>query len=285
VSFITTVVAGNSNSSHITSTQSVITNNTTRSSTVDWFVRERFPQELTGELGNAHLSEETQAQVLQNHNPDTIQALTLKLSLLLSQPIFIGTSADALKQRHEQKLVNASMRQALEAFGSTRSAQHNVGDVPNQLFSIDVPSDRNHESSSLHSSAAGPPSTKALHWEPSLIIHSPDHAAGKTLLVQAIANNLKCQSIHLIPAAALVAKYGIHADAGLESLLHGIIISAAVAERSVCIILDHLDVLLPPRLSGRTVAGDAAGPVLNAIGTYVRAYTLVKRKGVSETRP
>jgi hypothetical protein len=112
----------------------------------------------------------------------------------------------------------------------------------------------------------------SLQWEPSLLIHSPSHADGKTLLAQAIAKRVGCALVHTIRPATLLAMYGSHADAALESLLHAILVSAAISEKSssssggVCIILDHLDTMLPPRLSGRSSAGDAATPIFTAIG-------------------
>jgi ATP-dependent 26S proteasome regulatory subunit len=103
--------------------------------------------------------------------------------------------------------------------------------------------------------------------EGALIVHSPNHGAGKTLLVRAIAQErLKCQAIHVIQPTSLLAQYGIDADAALESLLHSIVISAACQQKSICIILDHLDAMVPPPRSSRTSDGDAAMPVLKAIG-------------------
>jgi hypothetical protein len=118
---------------------------------------------------------------------------------------------------------------------------------------------------------AGVAAAGMMQWEPSLIVHSSNHAAGKTLLVQAIAASKLIPHyplIHVIPASSLLAKFGIHADAALESLLHGMIVSAAVSPcRSICIILDQLDVMVPPHLSGRSSSGDSAVPILNATGT------------------
>ena len=73
-----------------------------------------------------------------------------------------------------------------------------------------------------------------------LTVHSPQHGAGKTLLVQSIAKELACR-VHIIEAAPLLAKYGIHADAALETLVHAIVMSSAVQgqRRVLCILFDQ----------------------------------------------
>jgi len=125
-------------------------------------------------------------------------------------------------------------------------------------------------------SSAG--SASLRNW-PSLIVHSPNHADGKTLVVQAIAKRLGCSLIHVIRPGALIAKYGIQADAALESQVHSILISAACRDHKACIILDQLDTMLPSRLSGRSSSGDAALPVFNAIASYLRKITTsIQRK-------
>ena len=88
------------------------------------------------------------------------------------------------------------------------------------------------------------------------------------MLTQAIARRVGGRStrIHLIRPGYLLAKFGVDADAALESILHAIVVSAAARQKPVCIILDQLDAMLPPRLSGRSGGGDAAEPVLTAIG-------------------
>jgi hypothetical protein len=230
------------------------------------YVGEQFLQSLAGELDNFQLSEELQAQVLKNHNPATIQELTLRMSLLLSQPIHVGTTADALDLHWEQKSRKASMRRVLMKYCDQSESGTNFTTITSP------------ESAVSHGNF-NRALTSALHWEPSLIVHSSAHATGKTLLVQAIAKQLDCL-IHVIPAAPLLAKYGIHADAGLESLLHSIIMSAAASDKPICIILDHLDAFLPPRLSGRTSAGDAAVPVFTAIGKHIGPIVLYSRMRV-----
>lgn len=113
-----------------------------------------------------------------------------------------------------------------------------------------------------------------LFWWPSLLVHSPNHADGKTVLVQAIAkDHLGCSLIHIIRPGVLLAKYGSQADAALETQLHSILTSAACRSEKICIILDHIDMMMPPQWSGRSSGGDAALPVLTAMASYLRNVT------------
>jgi hypothetical protein len=221
-----------------------------------WNSQQEFLQKLSGELGNDFLSDDLQAEIVRNHNQDTIQELTLRLSLLLSQPITIGTTSDAFRLKKEWVSRSTWMDQVIQSHCEAKNIPLHV----RRRRSINV---EQQSQSTGQKKTIGPTS---LQWEPSLIIHSPNHADGKTLLAQAIANRVGCASVHIVRPGPLLAKYGISADAALESLLHAIIVSAAVKNKSVCIILDHLDAMMPPRLSGRSNAGDAAAPIFNAIG-------------------
>jgi hypothetical protein len=200
--------------------------------------------QLTGESCQKSLSNELLDEILHNHDATTVQALLLRMSVLMAQPIAIGTSADALVLQRKRLHRSRAIQRALDSYRSNGTPT-----APETHLDASVPS----VPSSLQEGA--------------LIVYSPNHGAGKTLLVQAVAQiYLKCKTIHVIQPGALLAQYGIHADAALESLLHAIVMSAACRQESICIILDHLDSMLPPKMSGRTSAGDAAVPVLNAIG-------------------
>jgi len=78
----------------------------------------------------------------------------------------------------------------------------------------------------------------------------------------------------LVNPSAALAKYGIHADAALESQLHAILVSAACRRQNICIILDQIDTMMPPRLSGKSAVGDSTIPVLNAMASYLRKITI-----------
>ena len=112
--------------------------------------------------------------------------------------------------------------------------------------------------------------------EGALTVYNNIHGSGKTALVTAIARSvLKCQAVHIINATNLVSKFGSNADIGLQSLLHQIILSAAVKGCSngkigtICIIIDHLENFVQ---SGRKV--DATLPALLANGMFFNDFIL-----------
>ena len=214
---------------------------------------ELWKSRLTGESSRKPLSPEMLDEVLHNHDAGTVKALTLRMSLLLAQSVSIGTTADALLLKRKRQSRGEVIRGALNSY---RRAKHPESEIPfTAPFTESCLSNKKSSTVPL------------LLQEGALIVHSPDHGSGKTLLVRAIAQQrLNCDTVHTVQPGALFAKYGAHADAALESLLHAIVVSAACRQQSVCIILDHMDAMLPPNLSGRTCSGDAAVPVLNAIG-------------------
>ena len=211
------------------------------------------PQLFPGEVGNDSLTSELQEEVLHNHNTETIHQLTLRFSMLLSKPVRIATTADASQLARQTRTRNEWMKQAIQEY---------CKDMQIPLSSRTKTTTTTSENINLTKTTT----TGPLQWEPSLIIHSPNHADGKTLLAQAIAKEVGCSLIHVIRSGPLFAKYGVHADMALESLLHSLITTAAVRDCKICIILDHLDTIMPARLSGKSSAGDAAAPVLNSIG-------------------
>ena len=207
--------------------------------------------QLVGEEGHDFLPPDFQDEVLINHNPETVRALALRMSMQCSRDIRIGTTKDALLLRQQSLGRDEDMTRAIHA---------RLGILA-----------RSEDQTTTSNSSSNSP--RSIPWEASLLIHSPNHADGKTLLVQAVAKKIGCTRIHILRAGPILAKYGIYADAALESILHGILVSAAVHSHPVCILLDHLDTFMPPSLSGRSGTGDASIPVLNALAAYLRTMT------------
>lgn len=207
-----------------------------------------FHQLLLGETGQGFLSPTLQEEVLSNHNPEAIRELALRMSIQCSRRVQIGTTKDAFQLK---KLAVTRSQQMQKVISSRLQISHDasplsVTTIPNESTS------------------------RASSKESSLLVHSPNHADGKTMLVQAIAQTIGCSRIHIIRPGPLLAKYGVQADTALESLLHGILVSAATLTSPICIILDTIDAMMPPQLSGRSGTGDAAVPVFNSIGTTNR---------------
>lgn len=206
-----------------------------------------------GDAGLHFLTSELHEEVLGNHDLETVRALSLRMSMQIGQDIHVGTTHDAFRLRQKRHLRIQRMGHAIrERFQRPSSSSSQISSLSTEMES----------------------STRSIPWEASLLLHSPNHGDGKTLLVQAVAQKIGCSRIHLIRSGPLLAQYGIYADAALESILHGIVVSAAMQSQPVCIILDHLDTMMPPQASGRSAAGDAAMPVLNAIASYLRMITI-----------
>ncbi len=212
-----------------------------------YLTRESILHDLVGEERGSKLTDQMVEELLQYHDEETIQELTLKISASITS-VKIGTTQDAFRSAGLQERQMRKIEQSIELFSRASSQKHPV---------LTRERKRN---------------TDPQPW-PSLIVHSPNHADGKTLLVHAIAKRLGCSFVHLIRPGALLAKYSVQADAALESQLHAMLVSAACRKQKVCIILDQLDSLLPARVSGRANSGDSAVPIFNSIASYLRKLT------------
>ena len=207
-------------------------------------------QYLSGNKKEDSIPEYLEKEIMTNHNPETISELSLRLKMIWERKIRVGNSPDAihrLQTRNDRRTKFAELFQGSQNRKSSKS------------------------SSMKEFGSSG--------WaESALLVHSPDHGAGKSLLVQSLIRRLEPRAVvHVIRSGAILAKFGIAADAVLESTLHQAVYSAAVQDRPVCIILDDLDVLLTPSTPS---IGDAATPVLNSMTASLRVLTRSLQKGV-----
>ena len=207
--------------------------------------------ELCGEAEAGALTEEMVEETVHSHNPETIRELQLRMSSQLSQPIAIGTTEDAIWLRNRQQIRRIKLVKALQ--------RHCCQSTRTQGF---PPKDKQLNNLATNSSLP------SIMRDGALLLHCPNHGTGKTALVKYVAKNLlDCDAVHVLQPGALLAKYGSNADTGLESMMHAITVSAAVKRHSsISIIFDHFDAFMPSSLSGRSSKGDAAAPVLKAIG-------------------
>mmetsp|Transcript_1067 Transcript_1067/g.2333 ORF Transcript_1067/g.2333 Transcript_1067/m.2333 type:complete len:1023 (+) Transcript_1067:75-3143(+) len=217
--------------------------------------------------------------IIRCYDAHVVDELTLKIRRVASRTIQIGTTQDALINYRRQRIQLDRLRRCCK----------------NHFQS---PENKNHNTESATSSSNTPPSPRAQSWwwPPSLIVHSQNNCDGKTLLVQTILRQrLNCGRVHTIRAGPILAKYGIRADAALESQIHTAIVGAAChhhsknpnssirssSEPPLCaIILDQMELFLPPRLSGKTSdsGGDSSVAVVNAIASYLRSITLTMQR-------
>jgi len=225
---------------------------------------------LVGEAKSSIATKSMQDEIRHNHHPNTIQELSLRMSLQLAEPVSVGTTQDAslLQERQAQRRIE--LTQATRRYFCRR--QHR-GDTEQDTSKHLKQAEQSSDTTTLSSSS--PYAVPPIMWDCALLVHCPHHGAGKTALLEHIAQSvLQCKAVHVLSQGPLLAKYGCHADDGLESTIHAITTSAAAAAAnwsevpSVCIILDHLDSFMPPALSARSSAGDVAAPVFNSNGTH-----------------
>lgn len=224
--------------------------------------RDSLETRLCGELPTLPPALYLQEEVLQNQNPETLQQLSTRLTRHLNGKIRVGTTHDALPdQRKAIQRRRRMERQVSQTLGLGRG-HTNV----------------NPEDSTQAVTSSSP------FREHCLIVHSPSHGAGKTLLVETIARSkLGCDEVYVLQAGAVFSKFGIHSDAALERILHSIAIRSAVRNMPVCVILDNLENFIPPHLSKSTSVGDAAVPVLNGILSLLQRVSseLVNKRELS----
>lgn len=206
----------------------------------------RWKMRLTGEEPECDQNyvNNSESDVLMNHNATTISELTIHLRTLMTRKIWIGSTKDALRNRRCDMERKRALRYST---ANTTGITHNMS---NQTG--------NHRPASL------------FFAQGALIIHSPDRGAGKTCLVETILRKkLQCRRIHLIRPGPLLAKYGAYADSALSVIVHQAALAAAFRREPVALILDHLDAFLP----NRGDIADASLPVLNGMVNYIRQLT------------
>eukprot|EP00581_Thalassiosira_minuscula_P001041 CAMPEP_0183748186 /NCGR_PEP_ID=MMETSP0737-20130205/67640_1 /TAXON_ID=385413 /ORGANISM="Thalassiosira miniscula, Strain CCMP1093" /LENGTH=970 /DNA_ID=CAMNT_0025983905 /DNA_START=20 /DNA_END=2932 /DNA_ORIENTATION=- len=213
------------------------------------------------------------------YNKETVKSLTMRMSTMLANTVWIGTTPSALSMRRASQEQLETMREELDTFWSTQSNHYSSfnGLVKCQTQKINT--------------------VPILLREGALLVYNAHPKSGKTTLVHTIASDiLKCHAVHVVSAPALFAKYGNSADAALESLLHELALRCAVRGGAmipmnqnidevhnvkgqhysgevarVCIILDHMETFLP---LSRQASGDALNAMvayLNRLSFYLKA--------------
>jgi hypothetical protein len=188
------------------------------------------------------------------YNKETVQSLSLRMSSILANTVWIGTNQHALSKRNKRVQMYETMTLELSEFwGLTNSGDYVM------------PSTRG------GSSIMAP----LLLREGAILVHNSHPNSGKSTLVETVAIDvLKCSAVHKISAPALIAKYGISADAAFESILHELALRCAVKggtqheqpseqQPKLCIILDHFESFLP-----FSSTGDPYLPVLNGMSKF-----------------
>lgn len=202
------------------------------------------------------------------YNRETVESLTLRMSTMLANTVWIGTTPHALSNRKKQQQELELMDMELEALCEAHSYSYNQPSTTTK---------------NLQRSGSDTDAVPLLLREGALLVYNSYPSSGKTILVSTIAKDiLKCHSVHVISAPTLFAKYGTSADAALESMLHELALKCAVKSKAdlgetakVCIILDHLETFLP---LSRQAGGDPYLPVMNAMGKCILHPLFTRQK-------
>ena len=198
-------------------------------------------------------------EVLDNHHPNTVRELLQRFTRQWQCTVDVSSTAQALsydaQSQQRKNLWRQKQYKRRKSATTQNSVDHSETSAPMPMQSISTP---------ISNSLAETPSL--------LLVHSPHSAVGKTCLVTAIVRQLlePTAVLHVIPCVTLMARFGVAADAVLESTLHAMVYRAALTERPVCIVLDGLDSLLSPTVVGKQ---DAAVPVLHALTALLRVWT------------
>ena len=217
--------------------------------------------------------------ILATYDPQTIRELSIRMKMQLKhdQVIWVGTTIDAFEIWDERVKSSARIERSLTRFWDKKMIKDEEKDI--KMLGDNSVDLATKSKLKIKEPLSFFPNGDISKRGGALIVHNSLHGSEKTMLVSTIAKSiLKCDVVHVINGtSSLFAKYGASgADAAFETLLHSIILSAAVQRdacvdtskiRSICIILDHLETFFPPSMSGgRSGAGDPALPALNAMG-------------------
>ena len=235
---------------------------------------------LTIEKNDEKLCAKKSDFVLSCHDEETVRGLLVRMRALLDQPVLIGTTEDAFTVCEGKKAKVYSRRRAIERLLSHKGVK--ADGLVEGTGGTMLESENQKKKKETSANAFG-----GLLQDGALTVHDPFRCSGKTVLVKTLARKvLKCSAVHTIDASTLFARHGARgADAALESLLHSVVLSAAVGggkivpgrripsnlpDESICIILDHLDTFVPPIMSGYgRSAGDPSLPALNSMVAYL----------------
>ena len=198
---------------------------------------------------------EKDEKVLSCFAPSIRTGLQMRMNRLLSNPILIGTTCDAYKHRTKNVKNNEKMCKAVNLHKMTTVVDHKEEIV------------LRHQNSMTGTNDFGD--------DVALTVYNDNCGSSKTALVTAIARSVvNCHKVHVLNGSTIFAKFGANgSDIALESMLHQVIISAAIEALadgivgSICVILDQLDSFLPCSRPQRGGNLESSTPSLDANGT------------------
>ena len=213
---------------------------------------------------------------LKCYDDKIVQSLTLRMSMMLRNTSWIGTTPRALSFWKRHLMTSEMKQQQLEDFYLLQRKQCIEERLRNES-SIST------ENVGTKQSTIGSDPIPYLLKEGALLLYNSHPNSGKTTLVTAIAKEvLKCDAVHVISAPAIFAKYSTSSDAALETILHELVLRHAVKSvgsdpkastskespengcvGKICIVLDHFETFID---HGSNI--DSYSPVLNSMGEF-----------------
>lgn len=199
------------------------------------------------------------------HDDETVDSLSIRMSAMLSNVSWVGTRNDSKRRREKREKELESAVAELDSYWSAMIDAKDEVRIDNEALPL-------------------------LLREGALLVSNSTPNSGKTTMVESIANErLSCDTVHIVSASSLFAKYGTQSDSALEIMMHDTVLASAIRARSnkdcqsakVCIILDHFESFLP--LS--RVGGDPYLPVLNSMASYLSKLSSSLRRGVEFPYP
>ena len=213
--------------------------------------------------------------ILRFSDPMAVKALQFRMSQQLSRTVLIGSTRHAVDRCLKREEGLLSMKSGIRRYRKlidhkdSGNESDKVESERKSRFSV------NTRTASQHRQLERNRTKDSL-----LVIHSPHHGHGKTLLAKAVARRLlRCNTVHLVHLGAILAKWGVEADAAVEVLLHSFVLSAALQApcSPVCVVLDGLDGMIPS--STERDAGSADDPIINAVGSCLKRIVSQVGKG------
>lgn len=215
----------------------------------------RWKSQLTGErFAEPNVSQKEWERMQYSHNPDMLPQLQRYLQRLLHQETWIGTTTDALEWNQQmlqrRRSVQNIIQRQLTASSITTTTPFSVQQETKQCTR----------------------GASMLEWDGALLVHSFDLDDGKSRYIEAtLQHMLQCHRIHCVRPSALIAKYGVYADAALSMVVHQAVLAAAFRAEPVAIVLDPLDAFVPSKQDTTTVTAETA--VWNGMASCLRQLT------------
>jgi hypothetical protein len=205
------------------------------------------------------------------YDKEIVRALTLRMSIMLLNTTWIGTTPQALSFWKRYKEKSTKQEELLNFYNLQQKCciEQNLHPLAQSTIQ---------QAEAIPKRISEHESVPYLLREGALLLYNSHPNSGKTTLITEIAKEVfECDAVHVLSAPAIFAKYGTSADAALETILHELVLRGIVNARTpkqrfiarVCVVLDHFESFID---NGTNI--DSYTPVLNSMGKSDLTSTL-----------